>query len=285
MSENYDGNHIKAIFQRVWCLVNGINTLKHTFTKNECDKIAIEVGKLTGYIYSDRTYFDLYPHANSQKKREKSASLDALCAFIMIHDGKLRLEHLKYKTLILKNGEQTNNKPVLDMYAIMYYREYLEADQQKTHNADPSSNNENETDKNINIAQNQVSVTFPNNKLVFIFIAIPVCIMIAHLFFAKVHLPNIIDLYAVILLVIWFYRMIDVRMGFSQPVIGTTFFLVVNTFGYYYSYHIMPNYQISIKPEYEAMYYWGLTTTNVLLDIMAILNFAGYAKLWREING
>jgi hypothetical protein len=60
---------------------------------------------------------------------------------------------------------------------------------------------------------------------------------------------------------------------------------VVNTFGSYYSYHIMPNYQISIKPEYEAMYYWGLTTTNVLLDIMAILNFAGYAKLWREING
>lgn len=119
------------------------------------------------------------------------------------------------------------------------------------------------------------------NKDLLFFIFIPIGLLVAKLILAGFFISNIIALYILIVLWFFFYKSIDEQMGFSISIIGTTFFIIINTFAYFYSYHLMPSYQIVIKKEFEDMYYWGLTFTNILLNSMSILNFMGYVKAWR----
>ncbi|MDP5140049.1 MAG: hypothetical protein NWP83_06210, partial [Spirosomaceae bacterium] len=56
----------------------------------------------------------------------------------------------------------------------------------------------------------------------------------------------------------------------------------INTVGYFFSYVVMPNYYFTLNKDFAELYYWGLTTTNILLNACTMLNFIGYANVWQE---
>jgi hypothetical protein len=191
----------------------------------------------------------------------KNQTINIIAAFLLFKQAKLREEEKNFQIRLVSSSNY-------------YYSKYLSFNLIQNESLELLFEKE-----DFPIMKNYLS-----NKQILLVIGFPILFLIGKLLFSGWYWPNVLSIYAIFTVMWYFHKYIDSRMGFSQPIVGTAIFLTVNTFAYFYSYHIMPNFQIIIKPIFRDMYYWGLTFTNIMLNSMTLQNFIGYAKEWRKSN-
>ena len=183
----------------------------------------------------------------------KNSSINILCAFLLLKEGVLSPRELLFKEKLADNR--------------YYVRRYFELQGIATDEVD---------DPGI------VTDSFLTNKPILLVCGLPFGLLILKVATHSFSWSNIVAMYFCVLCFGAYFKFVDRRMGFSLPVICTLTFLVVNTNGYFFSYVVMPNNYFKLNPDYEMLYYWGLTLTNIFLNGMAVLSFVGYSKLYNH---
>ena len=183
----------------------------------------------------------------------KNSTINILCAFLLLKKGAL-----------LPDEQQFQEKLKGNRY---YVRRYFELQGIATDEVD---------DPGI------VTDSFLTNKPILLICGLPFGLLILKVATHSFSWSNIVAMYFCVLCFGAYFKFVDRRMGFSLPVICTLTFLVVNTNGYFFSYVVMPNNYFKLNPDYEMLYYWGLTLTNIFLNGMAVLSFVGYSKLYNH---
>lgn len=223
-----------------------------TFQPTDFKELSKKINEVININVTDKSL-----KALTLKVRAKNTSINVLCAFLLVGQKICKTEDIKFTE---NSGD--------NRYFVRKYFELTTKPPEKT-----------DIEEALPAAQKELAVT---NKNILLIGGLPFVLLILKIMSHAFSWSNTVALYFIILAFVVYFRWIDKRMGFSFPVVGTLIFLSINTVGYFFSDVVMPNYYFTLNKDFAELYYWGLTTTNILLNACTMLNFIGYANVWKE---
>ena len=98
MKDYFTKKIITTLFQKAWDFYRNIQVEKNSFTLSDCEKLADEIKKVTGYIISARSYYNLYNGGGAKN----DSSLEAICAYLLLKNNLIQINDIEFKVIDTK---------------------------------------------------------------------------------------------------------------------------------------------------------------------------------------
>jgi len=123
MKDYFTKKIITTLFQKAWDFYRNIQVEKNSFTLSDCEKLADEIKKVTGYIISARSYYNLYNGGGAKN----DSSLEAICAYLLLKNNLIQINDIEFKVIDTKiKINDVSQKPPSGEYSLLYYKYFLQ---------------------------------------------------------------------------------------------------------------------------------------------------------------